>query len=98
MIFEWIINVVLLLGQNAVDSIPNVSLPIDLAAYLAPVANFFGYLNTFVSLQLLSVCISTVLIVDNWALIVKNSFKSMEYAAVYLKIKTCQALAWQFLF
>lgn len=63
------------LMQGIINLFPTIELPIDIASYIAPVANAVGYIDTFIDVGLISSCIATILIVDNWSLIVKVAIK-----------------------
>ena len=60
-----------------VNFIPDVVLPIDLTSYLSPLINVFGYIDTFIDLGVITLCISAILIVDSWSLIVKLVLKNL---------------------
>lgn len=75
MIIINIMNMFIGLMQGIINMFPTINLPIDIAAYIQPVANAVGYIDTFIDVTLITACISTILIVDNWSLIVKVAIK-----------------------
>lgn len=78
MIIKYLIDLVLYLGNFILGSFPDYEFPFDLSAYLDPVAAFVGYMNTFVNLGVVALCISAILVYDNWAFVVKLSIKIWE--------------------
>lgn len=54
-----------------INMIPDFDVPNNLINLLAPVANFVGYIDTFISLPVLLSCMAFILLVDNWNLIVR---------------------------
>lgn len=78
MIVKIILDIFHYLMDWFVNIIPDVSLPLDISGYIAPVANAVGYIDTFVSLPVLAACVAAVLIVDNWAILVRLALKVWE--------------------
>lgn len=71
-------DIFLMLSGWLLAVIPDISLPLDVGSYMQPVSNVIGYVDTFVSLPILALCISAVLLVDNWTRIVRLSVKLWE--------------------
>lgn len=78
MIWDFIIDFFTSMWTWFAAQIPTVEITLDVGAYAAPMANLFGYIDTFVSLDVIVLCITTILIVDNWALIVKLAIRVWE--------------------
>lgn len=66
-IFEFILNIVSLI----LSFIPEIKLNVDIGGYVGSLADTFAYLDSFVSLKVLTFCISSILIVDNFSFILK---------------------------
>jgi len=75
MIVTNIMNMFIGIMQAIINAFPTIDLPIDIAAYVRPVANAVGYLDTFIDIGVITLCISAILIVDNWSLIIKVTMK-----------------------
>lgn len=71
MIVTMLLNLVLLILNLILGLIPNLEFSFDVAGYISPLINAFGYLDTFISLNVIVFCVSMILIVDNYALIFK---------------------------
>lgn len=69
MIITLILSVILMILNLIVSIIPTFEFNIDIAGYISPLANFVGYIDTLVSLDVIVFCISLILLVDNYALI-----------------------------
>lgn len=78
MIVKIVLDIFHSLMNWFVNIIPDVSLPLDISGYIAPVANAVGYVDTFVSLPVIVACLTAVLIVDNWTIIVRLALKIWE--------------------
>lgn len=78
MIFQFVIDFFLSCYNWAVSLIPQFNWTLDISGYVAPMADAFGYIDTIVSLDVLVLCITTILIVDNWSLIVHLVVKIWE--------------------
>jgi len=78
MIWNFIIDFFNTMSAWAVALIPDVDINLSVGAYLAPMADMFGYMDTFVSLDVVVACIAAVIIVDNWALVVRLVLKIWE--------------------
>ena len=75
MILAYIMDLFLTIGEWIVASIPTIELPVNIDNYIAPLANFIGYIDTFVVIEIIALCITTIIIADNWALVVKLAVK-----------------------
>lgn len=71
MIITMLLNLVVMFLELILSLIPSISFELDLVSYIEPLINVFGYLDTFVSLNVITFCISMILIVDNYSLIFK---------------------------
>lgn len=69
MIITILLSIILMILNLVVSFIPTIEFDINMATYIFPLANFVGYIDTFVSINVLITCISLILIVDNYSLI-----------------------------
>lgn len=75
MILKMIMDIFFPLFRWLVDLIPDIELPIKIETYITPLSNGFGYIDTFVDLRVISLCVTAILIVDNWSRIVRIALK-----------------------
>lgn len=78
MIIMAVLNLFYDLADWLINSIPAIELPLSISDYIAPVANAVGYIDTFVSLPVLLLCITAVTIVDNWSFLVRLLIRLWE--------------------
>lgn len=78
MIWNFIIDFYNVMWAWFVNQIPDVDLQLDLGGFVAPMANAIGYMDTFISLDVVVACIVAVLIADNWALVVRLAIRIWE--------------------
>lgn len=78
MIINVIFDIFYFFADWFVGVIPEINLPIAASSYISPVANLVGYVDTFVSLSVITLCITTIFIVDNWSFVVKLALKIWE--------------------
>lgn len=69
MIVAALLGIVLMLLNLIVSLIPNLELDLNIVSYITPLSNFFGYIDSFVSINVIVLCISLVILVDNYGLI-----------------------------
>lgn len=69
MIVAALLGIILMLLNLVVSLIPNLEFDLNIVSYITPLANFFGYVDSFVSVNVIVMCISLVIVVDNYALI-----------------------------
>lgn len=69
MIITMLLNLIIMVLNLIISLIPDINIEFNLSGYIAPLANFFGYIDSFVSLNVILFCISLILIVDNYTLI-----------------------------
>lgn len=69
MIVTLILSLIIMILNLVVSLIPNIDFSIDLVSYIEPLANLTGYIDTFISIDVITFCISLILIVDNYSLI-----------------------------
>lgn len=69
MIVTMLLNLIIMILDFIVSLIPAISFDFDISGSIQPLANVFGYIDTFVSLSVITFCISIYLIVDNYSLI-----------------------------
>lgn len=71
MILKLIVDLFFGLVTLVVDLLPSIKISADISGAFGTVANFFGYLDSFVSLSAVSICIGLVILVDNASLLMK---------------------------
>lgn len=71
MIVTMLLNLIIMILNLILSLIPSLEFNLDLSSYISPLANLVGYVDTFVSVDVIVFCISVILIVDNWTLIFK---------------------------
>lgn len=69
MIVAALLGIILMLLNLVVSLIPNIEFDLNIVGYITPLANFFGYIDSFVSVNVIVMCISLIIVVDNYALI-----------------------------
>ena len=69
MIVSALLGIILMLLNLVVSLIPNFEVSYDIVSYITPLANFFGYIDSFVSVNVILMCITLVILVDNYALV-----------------------------
>lgn len=75
MLWDFFIDMFNSISTWAVGLLPDLQINLNAGAYMATMADFFGYIDTFISLDVIVLCIVTVLIVENWALVVRIVLK-----------------------
>lgn len=78
MLWDFIIDLFNSLWAWFVQQIPDIELNLNVGSFAAPMADVFGYMDTFISLDVVVMCIVAILIVDNWALVVKLAIRVWE--------------------
>ncbi len=71
MIISLIIEALLGFVNLIVSLIPSFDFDFNIGGYIGTVANFFGYIDSFISISVILFCVSAVLIVDNFSFILK---------------------------
>lgn len=69
MIITMLLNLIIMVLNLIISLIPDINIDFNISGYIAPLANVFGYIDSFVSLNVIVFCISLILIVDNYTLI-----------------------------
>lgn len=69
MIVTLLMSLIIMILNLIVSLIPNIDFDLDLISYIQPLANLAGYIDTFVSLDVILFSISLILIVDNYSLL-----------------------------
>lgn len=69
MIITMLLNLIIMVLNLIISLIPDITFDFNIGGYIAPLANFFGYVDSFVSLNVIVFCISLILLVDNYTLI-----------------------------
>lgn len=78
MLVTFLFDLFYKLTRFFISSIPEVEVPYSLIDLLAPIANFVGYIDTFVSLPIIVMCMAFILVIDNWNLVVRISSRIWE--------------------
>lgn len=71
MILNSIIQALLMVVNLVVSLIPEINFDFDISGYVSSVADIFGFIDTFVSVQAILLCIAATLLVDNFSFVVK---------------------------
>lgn len=71
MILNLIIQALLMFVNLVVSLIPEIDFSFDISGYIGAVANIFGYVDSFISIQSILFCVTATLVVDNFSFIVK---------------------------
>lgn len=71
MILNSIIQVLLMFVNLVVSLIPEINFDFNISGYIGAVADIFGFIDTFVSVQAILLCVTASLIVDNFSFVVK---------------------------
>lgn len=71
MIINWLFDLFYWIADLFMNVLPDIELPLTFSDYVGAVANVVGYLDTFISLPVVILCISTILIIDNFAIIIR---------------------------
>lgn len=71
MIVVLIVSLVFIILNLFISLIPEFNLNVDIAGYISTLSNFVGYIDTFISLDVIVLCISLILIVDNFSFLFK---------------------------
>lgn len=75
MILDMVFNVFYFLFNMFVSLIPTINIDLDLSSYVVPVADAIGYIDTFVSLNVLALSIGTIILVNNFTFIIRLIMK-----------------------